>query len=183
NTSGFQQFYAIGRIYSAWARAKMGETDGVVGRIREGLTELNPQRFHIAQGNYMTRLGEALAIIGAVAEALATVEEALLINPEVLAYRPNLFRLRGELRLKNTFDEAMAELAEKDFRDAIELSRRMRAKSLELRATTSLARLLGDTARRDEARAMLTEIYNWFTEGFDTADLKEAKALLDELDS
>ena len=55
------------------------------------------------------------------------------------------------------------------------------AKSLELRATSSLARLLRDTDRRDEARAMLAEIYNWFTEGFDTADLKDAKALLDEL--
>ena len=57
----------------------------------------------------------------------------------------------------------------------------MSAKSPELRATTSLARLLRDTGRRDEARAMLAEIYNWFTEGFDTADLKEAKALLDEI--
>jgi len=57
----------------------------------------------------------------------------------------------------------------------------MEAKSLELRATTSLARLLRDTGRGGEARAMLSEIYNWFTEGFDTADLKDAKALLDEL--
>ena len=57
----------------------------------------------------------------------------------------------------------------------------MRAKSFELRVTTSLARLLSDTNRRDEARAMLAEIYNWFTEGFDTADLKDAKALVDEL--
>jgi predicted ATPase len=57
----------------------------------------------------------------------------------------------------------------------------MSAKSWELRTTTSLARLLRDTGRRDEARAMLAEIYNWFTEGFDTADLKDARALLDEL--
>ena len=59
----------------------------------------------------------------------------------------------------------------------------MNAKTLELRATTSLGRLLRDTNRRDEARVMLAEVYNWFTEGFDTADLKDAKALLEELKS
>ena len=74
-----------------------------------------------------------------------------------------------------------SELAEADFREAIALAQKMSAKSWELRAATSLARLLRDTGRLDEARAMLAEIYNWFTEGFDTADLKEAKALLEEL--
>ena len=68
-----------------------------------------------------------------------------------------------------------------DFRDAIELAQKMGAKMWELRATISFARLLANQGRRDEARSMLAEIYNWFTEGFDTADLKEAKALLDEL--
>ena len=71
--------------------------------------------------------------------------------------------------------------AESCFRTAIEVARRQDGKALELRATTSLARLLRDTNRRGEARATLADIYNWFTEGFDTADLKEAKALLDEL--
>ena len=73
--------------------------------------------------------------------------------------------------------------AEQCFRTAIEIARRQSAKSVELRATTSLARLLAKQGRRDEARAMLAEIYGWFTEGFDTADLKDAKALLDELDA
>jgi len=68
-----------------------------------------------------------------------------------------------------------------NFEDAIEVARRQSAKSWELRATTSFARLLADQGRREEARTMLAEIYNWFTEGFDTADLKDAKALLDEL--
>jgi predicted ATPase len=71
--------------------------------------------------------------------------------------------------------------AENSFRTSIEIARRQSAKSLELRATTSLARLLAKQGRRDEARAMLAEIYGWFTEGFDTADLKDAKALLEEL--
>jgi predicted ATPase len=74
-----------------------------------------------------------------------------------------------------------AEPAEADFREAIALAQKMQAKSWELRATTSLSRLLASQGKRDEARAMLADIYNWFTEGFDTADLKDAKALLDEL--
>jgi predicted ATPase len=73
------------------------------------------------------------------------------------------------------------ELAEADFCEAITLARKMGAKSLELRATMSLARLLDKQGKRAEARVMLAEIYAWFTEGFDTADLKDAKALLDEL--
>jgi len=85
--------------------------------------------------------------------------------------------LRGELQTRQGRHEA----AEADFRTALTLARSMRAKALELRAAMSLARLLRDTGRRDEAHSMLAEVYNWFTEGFDTADLKEAKALLDEL--
>jgi predicted ATPase len=73
------------------------------------------------------------------------------------------------------------ERAEADFRMALTLARKMGAKAWELRAVTSLARLLRDTGRHDEARVILTEVYAWFTEGFDTADLKDAKALLDEL--
>jgi len=83
---------------------------------------------------------------------------------------------RGELRIKLR----QTELAEADFREAIALAQKMSAKSFELRAATSLARLLMKQGKRDEARAMLLEIYNWFMEGFDTADQKDAKALLDE---
>jgi predicted ATPase len=71
--------------------------------------------------------------------------------------------------------------AESAFRRAIEIAQQQSAKSWELRATMSLARLLAKQGRRDEARAMLAEIYNWFTEGFDTADLRDARTLLDEL--
>ncbi len=74
-----------------------------------------------------------------------------------------------------------SELAEADFREAIALAQSMGAKAWELRATMSLARLIASQGRREEARTMLAEIYNWFTEGFDTADLIDAKALLDQL--
>src|SRR5215831_11155452 len=78
-------------------------------------------------------------------------------------------------------DKSTVVQAARCFSDAIEVARRQGAKSLELRATMSLARLLVSQGRRDQGCAMLAEIYNWFTEGFDTADLKEAKALLEEL--
>jgi len=78
-------------------------------------------------------------------------------------------------------EQGQVELAAGDFRAAIALARTMGAKAWQLRATMSLARLLRDTSHTDEARTMLADIYNWFTEGFDTADLKDAKALLDEL--
>ena len=88
-------------------------------------------------------------------------------------------RLKGELLLEQN-DSNTAE-AQSCYERAIEIARRQSAKSFELRATTSLARLLAKQGKRDEARAMLSEIYGWFTEGFDTADLKDAKALLTEL--
>jgi predicted ATPase len=105
-----------------------------------------------------------------------------LPHPNELEIRHNeaeIHRLKGELRLGQ--GDANAEEAQSYFERAIEIARRQSAKSWELHATMSLARLLASQGRRYEARAMLTEIYGWFTEGFDTADLKDAKALLDEL--
>jgi predicted ATPase len=109
------------------------------------------------------------------------IEEALAtdINNGRYSTVPELHRIRGELLLQR--DPPCLAEAEQSFRTAIEEAQRHAAKSWELRATTSLARLLARQNRRDEAGTMLAEIYGWFTEGFDTADLKEAKALLDEL--
>jgi predicted ATPase len=120
-------------------------------------------------------LAQALGREGDVLGALDTVEQAL--RYPIVRYRPEVLRIRGELRLQ----QGSAELAEADFRHAVTLARSMGAKSLELRATLSLARLLAQQRRRDEVRTLLAEIYNWFTEGFDTTDLREAKALLDHL--
>ena len=117
--------------------------------------------------------------LSAITEALHVVEQS-----DETYYQAELYRLRGELLLQQVNSGQISNLdtdAEASFRKAIEIASRQQAKSLELPATMSLARLLRDTGRRDEARAMLAEIYNWFTEGFDTADLKEANALLDEL--
>jgi predicted ATPase len=117
------------------------------------------------------RLDEGL---GALTEGLATAEKN-----EWRDHEPEMHRLKGELILKQS--PSNAEEAVACFRRAIEITHDQSAKSWELRATTSLARLLRDTGRREEAREILADIYNWFTEGFDTADLKDAKALLEEL--
>jgi tetratricopeptide (TPR) repeat protein len=175
---GFPTYRTASRIFGVWARAQMG-------RLAEGSTVVKSLRDEADSAQPLFRelmlaiVAETEASIDAIDEAIISLEHALQCNPKELWYRPLTLTLRGRLRLlanSNSID-----LAEQDFRDAIELSRKMSAKSPELRATTSLARLLRDTGRRDEARTMLAEIYCWFTEGFDTKDLKEAKALLDEL--
>jgi predicted ATPase len=113
------------------------------------------------------------------AEALVHVEET-----GERYYEAEIYRLQGELSLmqENQIDaEARFHLAERSFRHAIQVARRQQARSWELRATTSLARLWQKQGRREEAREMLGEMYGWFTEGFDTPDLRDARALLEEL--
>ena len=112
--------------------------------------------------------------LNALTEALAAADEH-----EIRFYEAETHRLKGELLLKQ--DDSNAVEARSCFERAIEIARTQSAKSLELRATMSLARLFHNTARRDEARAMLAEIYGWFTEGYHTPALNEAKTLLDEL--
>ena len=109
-------------------------------------------------------------------DGLVTVSENL---QALEGGKRELYRLKGELLLLQNASGATE--AESCFRKAIEIARRQHAKSWELRASMSLARLLAKQGRREEAGSMLAEIYGWFTEGFDTADLKDAKALLDEL--
>lgn len=110
-------------------------------------------------------------------EALATVEKALQANPAELSWRPEAIRIRGELRCRSGQSEA----AEQDFRDAIALARKIGAKAWELRAAMSLVRLLKKRGDIVVAHDLLAALYASFTEGFDTADLKDAKALLKEL--
>jgi predicted ATPase len=126
---------------------------------------------------YSAGLAEAQALEGNFIEALATIEQVLEANPEERLFRPEALSLQAELRVK--LGEAGP--AEAGLHEAIALAQKTGAKAWELRATMSLARLLDGHGRRDEARAMLAPIYAWFTEGFDTADLKDAKALLDQL--
>jgi class 3 adenylate cyclase/tetratricopeptide (TPR) repeat protein len=160
-------------------RAHMGRTTEGIALIRRGISGLLELGSRVTIAECRRYVAEALALESRLDEALETVEHALREDPHKTVHHPEILRVRGELRLKLR----QIELAESDLHKAIALARTMSAKFHELRATMSLARLLAKQGRRDEAHSMLAEIYNWFTEGFDTADLKDAKALLDELSS
>jgi tetratricopeptide (TPR) repeat protein len=168
---------ATSRCVLGHARAQLGRaTEGIL-LIRQGIAGLLESGTRLGISRYITFLAAAQERAGAVDDASATVEQALQANPDELVYRPETLRIRGELRFK----QGQTELAEAGFRESIALAQSMAAKAWELRTTMSLARLLAPQDRREEARTMLGETYGWFTEGFDTADLKDAKALLDEL--
>jgi class 3 adenylate cyclase/tetratricopeptide (TPR) repeat protein len=167
-------------FFRGWVMAVSGCGEEGLAEMRRSLSD---PRLAVTMGRAMLRtvLAEACGKQGLaeegldlVAEGLATVEQTGQRNAEV-----ELYRVKGELLIVKDPDN-VAE-AERCLRTAIDIARRQCAKLFELRATVSLARLLRDTGRRDEAHSTLADIYNWFTEGFDTADLKEAKALLEEL--
>jgi predicted ATPase len=126
-------------------------------------------------------LAEACKNTGSLDDGLSALTQALAAadEHENRVFQAEIHRLKGELLLRQ--DDLNAAEAQSCFERAIEIARTQSAKSPELRATMSLTRLLASQGRGDEARAMLAAIYNWFTEGFETADLKDAKALLDEL--
>jgi class 3 adenylate cyclase/predicted ATPase len=171
----------------AFASCENGAALIAQGRYEKGIAEIQRgiSAWRATGGTAFPRYFCFLAIglggIGLLREGLEVVEERLASVAKTGAQWGSmlLYHAKGELLLaENPSDVAEAQRC---FRTAIEIARRQSARSEELRATTSLARLLVKQGRRDEARTMLAEIYGWFTEGFGTADLKEAKALLDEL--
>jgi class 3 adenylate cyclase/tetratricopeptide (TPR) repeat protein len=173
------QFAEQARCLLGRARASLGRPSEGVALIRQGIAGQAAIGMH--NDGYTVVLAESQALSGAIGDALETIEQVLQPNrPDANKdIQPEAFRLRGELQTK----QGRREPAEADFRTALTLARSMDAKAWELRAAMSLARLLRDTGRRDEAHSTLAGIYNWFTEGFDTADLKDAKTLLEELEA
>jgi class 3 adenylate cyclase/tetratricopeptide (TPR) repeat protein len=150
-----------------------------IDKLRESLERHRNQdseEFRWCRLNLAYACGKAGRLVEAF-HLLAEAEEAEKKSTSLRRHADFLWH-KGEILALAT-DHAPE--AEQSFRDFIELARKMGSRSWELFGTLGLARLLRDTDRREEARAMLAEVYNWFTEGFDTADLKEAKALLDEL--
>jgi len=169
---GFYGPLQSGRALRGWALTELGQTE-------EGVAELEAAAASSPVGR--VALAQVYVRGGRADEALAIVDEELARAERSGAhlYEPELHQAKGEAILRR--DSFAAGEAEDCFRKAIEIARRQSAKWRELQATISLARLLAKQGRRDEARVMLTEIYNWFTEGFDTANLRDAKALLHEL--
>jgi len=176
---GFSHPRNFSLLMLGWARAQLGRAGEGVALGRQGAAGLAEAGVKSGITDRLTCLAEAEALDGKIGDALNTIEEVLQANPEELYYRPETLRIRGDLR----FELGQAELAEADFREAIALAQKMQAKAWELRATMSLSRLLDKQDRRNDARTMLAEIHNWFTEGFDTHDLKDAKALLDDMNT
>jgi tetratricopeptide (TPR) repeat protein len=174
---GFSYACDLARGIIGWARAQSGRTREGISLIREALAGLEERGARVGNTDVLTRLAEAQALDGATREAIDTMELALKTNPEELVFRPDAIRYRGALRLKVGQNEA----AEADFRDAISIGQRMSAKAWELRAAICLARLWRDQGRRQQAHDLLASVYNRFTEGFDTLDLKDSKVLLDQL--
>jgi predicted ATPase len=178
---GLTDWLAWATTLHGWAMSASGRYEDGVAQTYEGLARSRATGAELLRPYFLTLLSgvsqEASTLEGgqsALAEALSAAEKN-----EVCHYEAEMHRLKGELLLK--MNDANAAEAQSCFGRAIEVSRTQSAKSLELRATTSLARLLAKQGKRDEAHTMLAEIYNWFTEGFDTTDLKDAKALLEEL--
>ncbi len=163
-------------VCRGWAMAQQGNADEGIALIRSGLDSYVTLGFRLDTFT-LRLLSEAQACAGQLEEALDTIQAATAAIGTMQITLPSLFWWRGELHLRC----GDANLADHDFREAVFAARRIGSKTYELRAATSLARLLDKQGKRGEAHATLAEIYNWFTEGFDTADLKDAKSLLDEL--
>jgi predicted ATPase len=177
--SGQPRLRPYATLFFGWVHAQGGLLEQGIAEFRRGLAEWSAY-YGMLRPYWRGYLAEALARAGRVEEGLQTLAEALEQAERTgegfsLA---ELHRLKGELLLQRGAPEGEAEAC---FRRAIAVARGQEAKSWELRATLSLARLWFAKGKREEAQQILSAIYGWFTEGFDTPDLQEARALLAEL--
>ena len=178
---GFAQWAARGRMLRGWADAQRGEATTGIAHIRDGLAADEAIGAHLRAPFYLTLLAEALALAGKIEEGLAALDDALAktaISGE-RGLDAEIHRLRGELTGRLPYPDPAK--TEDSFRTALAIAREQGTRGYELRAASSLARLWREQGRRPEARELLAPVYGWFTEGFDTADLKDAKTLLAEL--
>ena len=151
--------------------------------MRQGLAAWRATGAEIARTYYLALLAEAYGKVEQAEEGVSVLAEALALVDQSgeRRWEAELYRLKGEILLMQEGKEQKWSAAEECFHQALDIARQQQAKSLELRAAMSLSRLWQQQDKRAEARQLLAPIYNWFTEGFDTADLQEAKALLAEL--
>lgn len=165
----------------AWVLSEQGYPDEAIPMYEEGLVAWHATGMLNHRTEFLCVLAEMYGKAGNPAHGLELIEEviAFMQKGDERYHEAELYRMRGLLRLQQDRDNAAE--AEADFHSAIAAARRMEAKMCELRATTCLACLWQQQGKREQARKALAEIYGWFTEGFDTLDLKEAKALLDAL--
>lgn len=160
-------------MLGGWARAHQGQPAEGIAQLREGIASWNAAGSVVLQPYFLALLAEAYMSNNQPAEALTTIAEALVITERTdeRYFEAELYRLKGELQNHPS-------VAEECFQRAIAIARRQRAKSFELRAALSMGRLYANQGKERAARHLVAEIHSWFTEGFDTADLKEAAAFL-----
>ncbi|MGE0826330.1 MAG: adenylate/guanylate cyclase domain-containing protein [Candidatus Binatia bacterium] len=184
---GFAFFVAFATIMRGWALTEEEDKETGIAGMREGLTAYRATGAEMFRPYLLALLAEAYGKVEQVEEGLSVVAEALdaVDKTGERFYEAELYRLKGELTLQQSKVQGPKSKVEKEaeeyFLKAIEIARTQQAKSLELRAAMSLARLWQSQGKTTEARELLAPVYNWFTEGFDTKDLQEAKALLEEL--
>jgi predicted ATPase len=176
---GLRAWLPTGTCFGGAALAMLGQVQEGMTQMREGMAVCQSRDVELYLSGTLCSLAEAQAKAGHPEEGLATLAGALALVEETdeRHWEAELYRLRAELLLMQGDDAG----AEASLQKAVEVARRQQAKSWELRATTSLCRLWVRQGRREEAHQLLVEIYGWFSEGFDTLDLKEARAVLEEL--
>jgi predicted ATPase len=179
---GFPFWRAFSAPLRGWAVAQQGQAKEGIEQLTQGLRAFRATGSETTRPYFLMLLAEAYGMQEEPEEGLALLTEALTLVDKTRErwYAPELYRLKGALLLQQSSDH-QAE-AETCFQQAMTIAQKQQAKSWELRAATSLARLWQQQGKGEEARQVLAEVYHWFTEGFDTADLKDAKALLDVLE-
>jgi predicted ATPase len=179
---GLSLWLANSLIMSGWAEAEQGACTKGITMLREGLTNWDATGAQTHRTYFLGLLADALSRAGKHEEGLSVLNEALALMQSAGSFfhGAELHRLYGELLLRHPADKPVWDDAEVCFQRALAMARQQQAKSLELRAATSLARLYATHNRQVEARSVLQQCYNWFTEGFDTPDLQEARALLEQ---
>jgi predicted ATPase/class 3 adenylate cyclase len=186
---GFPQWLAAATVYRGYALnlfcskpdTTQGQIDYGIVQIRQGLDDWIATGSDLVKTHCLALLAEAYLKVGQAKKGLTVLAEALdaVKKTGVRLWEAELYRLKGELLIAQSAENHR--VAESCFKQALEIAQRQQAKSWELRATMSLSRLWQSQGNKEDARSLLSEIYGWFTEGFDTADLKDAKALLDVL--
>jgi predicted ATPase len=178
---GFPFWRAVGSLLRGWALAHQGWAQEGIEQITQGLSAFRATEAEQVRPYFLALLAEVHGTLGEPEAGLEVLKEALTLVDKTGErwYAPELYRLKGELLLQQSSDHSTE--AEVCFHHAISIAQNQSAKSWELRAATSLARLWQQQGKRQEAHDLLAPVYHWFTEGFDTADLQDAKALLDAL--
>jgi predicted ATPase len=177
---GFPVWRAMGTVHRGWVIVKNGDLTRGISLLRSGLAAYRATGTDMWTPYNIALLARACELAGQIEGGLTLLDDALQIVERAgqLWFAAELHRRKGQLLLRQGRTEAAEEL----YRKALSIAEEQAARLWELRAAASLARLRRDQGRRAEARDLLAPVYNWFTEGFDTPDLKEAKALLDDLD-